>query len=93
MKNAAINLSIAAALGCALVAGGVLLDGPSDEEIAKAAAADLVDAKLAAKRLDRDWRACKRALGANAELIEIARSGDYVCRVPGEVTTKVAHVK
>ena len=72
----------ALALGAAaILSASYLLDGPSDEQIERATAADLADAKLAAQRFERDLRACKKALGPTADLIEIAGSdGDYVCR-------------
>ena len=47
-------------------------------------AEDLADAqrtaKLAAQRFERDLRACKKALGPSADLVQIERTGDYVCR-------------
>lgn len=72
----------ALAAGAALAIGGsYLLDGPSDAEIAAAQAADFQEYKLKAQRFDRDLKACKRALGPTADLVEIAGSdGDYVCR-------------
>lgn len=74
------NLILVAAAACLLAAGGSLLDGPSEADIAVAQAADLADAKVAAARFERDLRACKRAMGPSADLIQIERSGDYVCR-------------
>lgn len=71
----------ALALGAAaILSASYLLDGPSDEQIERATAADLADAKLAAQRFERDLRACKRAIGPSADLVQIERTGDYVCR-------------
>ena len=76
----------ALALGAAaILSASYLLDGPSEADLARAQAADLADAqrtaKLSAQRFERDLRACKKALGPTADLIEIAGSdGDYVCR-------------
>jgi hypothetical protein len=75
-----MNLILAAAAAMTLAAGGALLDGPSDADIERATAADLADAKLAAQRFERDLRACKKALGPSADLVQIERTGDYVCR-------------
>jgi hypothetical protein len=75
-----MNLILAAAAAMTLAAGGALLDGPSDADIERATAADLADAKLAAQRFERDLRACKRAMGPSADLVQIAGSDDYVCR-------------
>ena len=87
----------ALALGAALaIGGGYLLDGPKDEQIERAIAADLVDAKLSAQRFERDLRACKRAMGPSADLVQIERTGDYVCRemdvepTPAEVLHRYA---
>ena len=79
--NITMNILLAAAAAMALAAGGALLDGPSDEEIARAQAADFQEYKKRAQRFERDLKACKRALGPTADLVEIAGSdGDYVCR-------------
>lgn len=70
--------SAALAVGCSY-----LIDGPSADEVARMEAASLADAREAAQQarhFERDLRACKRALGPSADLIEIAGSGDYVCR-------------
>ena len=95
MKTA-INIILAAAGAMAILATGALLDGPSDADIERATAADLADAKLAAQRFERDYRACKRALGPSADLVQIERTGDYVCRemavepTPAEVLHRYA---
>ena len=97
MKTA-INIILAAAGAMAILATGALLDGPSDADIKRATAADLADAKLAAQRFERDYRACKRALGPSADLVQIERTGDYVCRemavepTPAEVLHKYANL-
>lgn len=78
MKNL---IPITLALGAAaLLAFGTALDNTSEATIAQATADDVADAKLTAKRFERDYRACKRAKGPSADLVQIARSGDYVCR-------------
>lgn len=79
--NLFMNIFFAAVAAMALAAGGALLDGPSDEEIARAQAADFQEYKQRQQRFERDLRACKKAVGPSADLIEIAGSdGDYVCR-------------
>ena len=89
--------TLALASGIAMILGSsYLLDGPSDEQIERATAADLADAKLAAQRFERDLRACKRAMGPSADLVQIERTGDYVCRemdvepTPAEVLHRYA---
>ena len=89
----------ALALGAAaILSASYLLDGPSDEQIERATAADLADAKLAAQRFERDLRACKKAVGPSADLVQIERTGDYVCRemavepTPAEVLHKYANL-
>ena len=84
--NTVQNIILAAAIAALLAAGGALLDGPDAEQIERATAADLADAKLAAQRFDRDLRACRRAMGPDADLVEIARSGDFVCRAPAKLS-------
>lgn len=75
-----MNILFAGIAAAVLAAGGVLLDGPSDAEIAKAQAADFADYQQAAQRFERDLRACKRALGPTADLVQIAGTDDYACR-------------
>ena len=89
----------ALAAGATLIIGGsYLLDGRSYEQVERATAADLADAKLAAQRFERDYRACKRALGQSADLVQIERTGDYVCRemavepTPAEVLHRYAQL-
>ena len=73
--------TLALASGIAMILGGsYLLDGPSDEQIERATAADLADAKLAAQRFERDLRACKKAVGPSADLVQIQGTEHYVCR-------------
>lgn len=80
---------VAAALAVLTVACATLLPGPSEADTAQASAQDIAAAKLAAQRFARDLRACKRALGPSADLVEIARSGDFVCReMPIEPTSE-----
>lgn len=77
----------AAALAVLTVACATLLPGPSEADTAQASAQDAAAAKLAAQRFARDLRACKRALGPSADLVETAHSGDFVCReMPVEPT-------
>lgn len=80
MKNKALSAyAVAAALG--LLALGSLMDGPSDEEIAAAQAADFAEYKQRQQRFERDLKACKQAMGPTADLVELAGSdGNYVCR-------------
>ena len=92
--NLSMNILFAAVAAMALAAGGALLDGPSDAEVARMQAEDLTDAqrtaKLAAQRFERDYRACKRALGPSADLVQLADSDHYVCReMPIEPTPAV----
>ena len=80
-NNGVFLLCLMSAAACLLAAGGALLDGPSEEEIARAQAADFQEYKKRAQRFERDLKACKRAMGPTADLVEIAGSdGDYVCR-------------
>ena len=98
--NLSMNILFAAVAAMALAAGGALLDGPSDAEVARMQAEDLADAqrtaKLSAQRFERDLRACKRAMGPSADLVQIERTGDYVCRemdvepTPAEVLHRYA---
>lgn len=82
--------TLALAAGAALILGGsYLLDGPSEADIAAAMVADLEDAKLAAQRFERDYRACMKAMGPDADLIQIAGTDDYVCR---KIDTVPMHV-
>jgi hypothetical protein len=75
-----MNILLAAVAAMTLAAAGAPLDGPSDEEIAAAQAADFAEYKQRAQRFERDLRACKKVLGPTADLVEIAGSDDYVCR-------------
>ena len=75
------NILLAGVAALTLAAAGTIIDGPSDEEIARAQAADFQEYKKRAQRFERDLKACKKALGPTADLVEIAGSdGDYVCR-------------
>lgn len=82
--------TLALVSGVALILGSsYLLDGPSDAEVEEALAASHADAKLAMQRFERDLRACKKALGPSADLIQIQGTEDYVCReVPIEPTPR-----
>ena len=90
------NWIAAAAIVAAFLGAAAMLEGPSDTDIERATAADLADAKLAAQRFERNYRACKRALGPSADLVQIERTGDYVCRemavepTPAEVLHRYA---
>lgn len=90
------NILLACAAALTLAAAGTIIDGPSEEQIERATAADLADAKLAAQRFERDLKACKKALGPSADLVQIERTGDYVCRemaiepTPAEVLHRYA---
>ena len=71
----------ALAAGAALAIGGsYLLDGPSDEQVERAIAADLKAARRDELRLSLMTKRCFQELGPAAELIQIAGSDDYVCR-------------
>ena len=78
----------ALALGAALAFGAsYLLDSRSEAQIEQAQAADLADAKLAAQHFERDLRACKKAMGPSADLVQIAGTDHYACReMPVEPT-------
>jgi hypothetical protein len=87
----------AAALGVAtILLLSSLLDGPSDHAVDQAQAADLRDAQLAAQRFERDLRACHKALGPSADLVQIEGTDHYVCRemtiepTPAEVLQRYA---
>ena len=71
--------------GLALGLAGALLAGtihkePTAADVEEMQAADLKDAIEASRRFQRDLRACKRALGPSADLIQIEGRDDYVCR-------------
>ena len=71
----------ALAAGAALAIGGsYLLDGPSDEQVERAIAADLQAARRDELRLSLMTKRCYQERGPSAELIQIAGSDDYVCR-------------
>lgn len=87
----------ALALGAALAIGGsYLLDGPSDEQVERAIAADLQAARRDELRLSLMTKRCYQERGPSAELIQIAGSDDYVCRereiepTPAEVLHRYA---
>lgn len=71
----------ALAVGAALAIGGsYLLDGPDDLTVAQGLALDAEQARIEAARFDRDLRACKRAMGPSADLVQIAGTEHYACR-------------
>ena len=87
----------ALAAGAALAIGGsYLLDGPSDEQVERAIAADLQAARRDELRMTLMTKACFKAKGPAAELVQIAGSDDYVCRereiepTPAEVLHRYA---
>ena len=87
----------ALAAGAALAIGGsYLLDGPSDEQVERAIAADLQAARRDELRMMLMTKACFKAKGPAAELVQIAGSDDYVCRereiepTPAEVLHRYA---
>lgn len=92
----------AIAITAAALLGRELLSGPSAADIARMEAADLADAKraarLSAQRFERDLRACKKALGPSADLVQLADSDHYVCRemavepTPAEVLHRYAQL-
>ena len=69
------------AAGATMIIGGsYLLDGPSDEQVERAIAADLQAARRDELRMTLMTKACFKAKGPAAELVQIAGSDDYVCR-------------
>lgn len=75
LKNIALTGAIAL-----LLAAGVLLDGPSEQQTAAATADSVVDAELASQRMERDLSECKRLVGPSADLIQIHGTDNFVCR-------------
>lgn len=71
--------ALALGLAGALLAGTIHTE-PTMADIESMQAADLEDAKQAARRFQRDLRACKLAMGPSADLIQIEGRDDYVCR-------------
>ena len=89
----------ALAAGAALAIGGsYLLDGPSEEEVERAIAADLQAARRDELRMTLMTKRCFQERGPSAELIQIAGSDDYVCRAaeieptPAEVLHRYAQL-
>ena len=89
----------ALALGAALAIGGsYLLDGPSDEQVERAIAADLQAARRDELRMTLMLKRCYQERGPSAELIQIRGSDDYVCRereiepTPAEVLHRYAQL-
>ena len=89
----------ALAAGAALaIGGGYLLDGPSEEEVERAIAADLQAARRDELRMTLMLKRCYQERGPSAELIQIAGSDDYVCRAaeieptPAEVLHQYAKI-
>lgn len=89
----------ALAAGAALAIGGsYLLDGPSDEQVERAIAADLQAARRDELRMTLMLKRCYQERGPSAELIQIAGSDDYVCRAaeieptPAEVLHRYAQL-
>ena len=89
----------ALAAGAALaIGGGYLLDGPSEEEVERAIAADLKAARRDELRMTLMLKRCYQERGPSAELVQIAGSDDYVCRereiepTPAEVLHRYAQL-
>lgn len=78
--NRAQHLILVAAAVMGLLALGALMDGVSDEQVERAIAADLKAARRDELRLSLMTKACFKAKGPAAELVQIAGSDDYVCR-------------
>ena len=77
------NIILAAAAAMALLAAGALLDGPSDADIERATAADLLQAQHEAALADLRLKRCRDLNGPRAEVVLAGINGqDYVCRVP-----------
>ena len=78
-----MNIILAAAAAMTLAAAGVLLDGPSDADIAAAQAVDLLHAQHEAALADLRLKRCRDLNGPRAEVVLAGINGqDYVCRVP-----------
>ena len=94
--NRAHHLILVAAAVVGLLALGALMDGVSDEQVERAIAADLKAARRDELRLSLMTKACFKAKGPAAELVQIAGSDDYVCRereiepMPEHVLQRVA---
>lgn len=71
---------LALVIAAGLTVGGAALDGPSDHELAQAAALDLEDARASAGLFEQRLRRCRESVGPAGELIEIEGSDGYVCR-------------
>ena len=89
----------ALAAGAALAIGGsYLLDGPSEEQVERAIAADLQAARRDELRMTLMLKRCYQERGPSAELIQIEGSDDYVCRereiepTPAEVLHRYAQL-
>lgn len=78
--NRAYHLILVAAAIMGLLALGTFMDGVSDEQVERAIAADLQAARRDELRLSLMTKACFKAKGPAAELVQIAGSDDYVCR-------------
>ena len=78
--NRAQHMILVAAAVVGLLALGALMDGVSDEQVERAIAADLKAARRDELRLSLMTKACFKAKGPAAELVQIAGSDDYVCR-------------
>ena len=78
--NRAHHLILVAAAVVGLLALGAFMDGVSDEQVERAIAADLKAARRDELRLSLMTKACFKAKGPAAELVQIAGSDDYVCR-------------
>ena len=93
-----MNLILAAAAAMTLAATGALLDGPSDEQVERAIAADLQAARRDELRMTLMLKRCYQERGPSAELIQIRGSDDYVCRAaeieptPAEVLHRYAQL-
>ena len=85
-----------AASAALAIGGSYLLDGPSDEQVERAIAADLQAARRDELRLSLMTKRCYQERGPSAELIQIRGSDDYVCRAaeieptPAEVLHRYA---
>ena len=85
MNTTFINWIAAAGIAAVLSGAYVILDGPSDAELAKDQAADLQDAKDQAVRQAILQSRCEALRGPRAELVMIRDSDDYVCRAPNQI--------
>ena len=75
------NWIAAAAIVAAFLGAAAMIDGPSDADVAKATAADLHDARQMARAESDQLARCKALNGPSVEVVQVARTGEYACRI------------